>query len=238
MKHLVIMPTYNERENLVHSVTELLRHNADVDVLIVDDNSPDGTGQLADELAATEPRLSVLHRESKAGLGPAYLAGFAWGRNRGYEFLIEMDADGSHRAEDLPRLIAASSGADLVIGSRWIPGGRVQNWPLHRKLISRVGNLYVNVMLGAAVKDMTAGFRVYRAELLARLDLDTVSAFGYSFQVEMAWRAVKSGAKVVEVPITFVERTQGNSKMTTGIVVEALWLVTRWGIARLFGGRK
>lgn len=232
MSFLVIMPTYNERENLAHSVTELLRHNANVDLLIVDDNSPDGTGKLAEKLALDEPRISVLHREKKEGLGPAYLAGFAWGQSRGYHYLIEMDADGSHRAEDLPKLIAASGRADLVIGSRWIPGGRVLNWPLHRRLISRVGNIYVNLMLGAGIRDMTAGFRIYRTELLSRLNLETVAAYGYSFQVEMAWRACKAGARVVEVPITFVERTQGRSKMTSGIVIEALWLVTKWGLAR------
>ena len=234
MKNLVIMPTYNEAENLRQSVTELFRYNDDVDLLIVDDNSPDGTGKLADELAAQSERIHVLHRSGKGGLGPAYLAGFAWGTEQGYQRLIEMDADGSHRSQDLPKLLAVADKAELVIGSRWIPGGRVINWPLHRKLISRIGNLYVNLMLGAGIKDMTAGFRVYRAEFLNRLDLETVSAFGYSFQVEMAWRTVKAGGKVTEVPITFIERTQGKSKMTTGIVIEALWLVTKWGIARVF----
>ena len=234
MKNLVIMPTYNEAENLRQSVTELFRYNDDVDLLIVDDNSPDGTGDLADELAAESERIRVLHRGGKGGLGPAYLAGFAWGTEQGYQRLIEMDADGSHRSQDLPKLLAVADDAELVIGSRWIPGGRVINWPLHRKLISRIGNLYVNLMLGAGIKDMTAGFRVYKAEFLNRLDLETVSAFGYSFQVEMAWRTVKAGGKVVEVPITFIERTQGKSKMTTGIVIEALWLVTKWGIARVF----
>ena len=234
MKNLVIMPTYNEAENLRQSVTDLFRYNDDVDLLIVDDNSPDGTGKLADELAAQSERIHVLHRAGKGGLGPAYLAGFAWGTEQGYQRLIEMDADGSHRSQDLPKLLAVAESAELVIGSRWVPGGRVINWPLHRKLISRIGNLYVNLMLGAGIKDMTAGFRVYRAEFLNRLDLETVSAFGYSFQVEMAWRTVKAGGNVTEVPITFIERTQGKSKMTTGIVIEALWLVTNWGIARVF----
>ncbi len=234
MKNLVIMPTYNEAENLRQSVTELFRYNEDVDLLIVDDNSPDGTGDLADEMAAESERIRVLHRAGKGGLGPAYLAGFAWGTEQGYQRLIEMDADGSHRSQDLPKLLAVADDAELVIGSRWIPGGRVINWPLHRKLISRIGNLYVNLMLGAGIKDMTAGFRVYKAEFLNSLDLETVSAFGYSFQVEMAWRTVKADGKVVEVPITFVERTQGKSKMTTGIVIEALRLVTKWGIVRVF----
>lgn len=234
MKNLVIMPTYNEAENLHQSVTELFRYNDHVDLLIVDDNSPDGTGKLADELTAQSERIHVLHRAGKGGLGPAYLAGFAWGTENGYQRLIEMDADGSHRSQDLPKLLAVADDAELVIGSRWIPGGRVINWPLHRKLISRIGNLYVNLMLGAGIKDMTAGFRVYKAEFLNRLDLESVSAFGYSFQVEMAWRTVEAGGRVVEVPITFVERTQGKSKMTTGIVIEALRLVTKWGIVRVF----
>lgn len=231
---LVVMPTYREALTLETAVRELFAHNSEVDLLIVDDNSPDGTGDLAERLAATDDRIAVLHRSQKQGLGPAYLAGFAWGTQRGYEYLIEMDADGSHRSIDLPRLLAAAPQADLVIGSRWVPGGSVVNWPLHRRLISRVGNLYVNVMLGAGVKDMTAGFRVFRTEFLNSLNLDDVAAFGYSFQVEMAWRSVKAGGRVTEVPITFVEREFGQSKMTMGIVIEALWLVTKWGLRRLF----
>ena len=230
---LVVMPTYREALTLETAVRELFVHNADVDLLIVDDNSPDGTGALAEALARDDQRISVLHREQKQGLGPAYLAGFAWGTSRGYEFLIEMDADGSHRAIDLPRLIAAAPNADLVIGSRWVPGGSVVNWPLHRRLISRIGNLYVNLMLGVGVKDMTAGFRVFRASFLNRLELADVAAYGYSFQVEMAWRSIMAGGRVVEVPITFVEREFGQSKMTMGIVAEALWLVTKWGLRRL-----
>ncbi|MEY4741289.1 MAG: hypothetical protein RL672_39 [Actinomycetota bacterium] len=235
---LVVMPTYREALTLEAAVRELFVHNADVDLLIVDDNSPDGTGTLAEALARDDQRISVLHREQKQGLGPAYLAGFAWGTSRGYEFLIEMDADGSHRAIDLPRLIAAALNADLVIGSRWVPGGSVVNWPLHRRLISRIGNLYVNLMLGVGVKDMTAGFRVFRASFLNRLELTDVAAYGYSFQVEMAWRSIMAGGRVVEVPITFVEREFGQSKMTMGIVVEALWLVTKWGLRRLRGRRR
>ena len=235
---LVVMPTYREALTLEAAVRELFVHNADVDLLIVDDNSPDGTGTLAEALARDDQRISVLHREQKQGLGPAYLAGFAWGTSRGYEFLIEMDADGSHRAIDLPRLIAAAPNADLVIGSRWVPGGSVVNWPLHRRLISRIGNLYVNLMLGVGVKDMTAGFRVFRASFLNRLELADVAGYGYSFQVEMAWRSIMAGGRVVEVPITFVEREFGQSKMTMGIVVEALWLVTKWGLRRLTGRRR
>lgn len=235
MNTLVIMPTYREVETLRLAVEALFNHNENVDLLIVDDNSPDGTGQLADTLAAMNPRIKVLHREAKQGLGPAYIAGFKLGAQLGYEFMVEMDADGSHRAQDLPKLLAEASANDLVIGSRWIPGGRVVNWPLHRKAISRLGNLYVRIMLGTKVRDMTAGFRVYRTSFLMQLDLGGVSAAGYSFQVEMAWKALLAGARTLEVPITFIEREHGRSKMTSGIVLEALRLVTVWGFARLFG---
>jgi len=234
-KVLVIMPTYNERLNIVRSIEELFRFNPDVHLLVVDDNSPDGT---ADLVLATGDRfknkLFLLQRPGKAGLGPAYLAGFDWAFERGYERIVEMDADGSHRAEDLPRLLSQSE-FDLVIGSRWIPGGQVVNWPLSRKLISRVGNLYTRMMLQTQVRDMTAGFRVFKTELLHKLPLAKISSQGYSFQVEMAYRSVATGASVKEVAITFIEREHGASKMNTAIVLEALWLVTRWGVARLFG---
>lgn len=232
-KTLIIMPTYNESMNLQNSVDELFKHNTEVDLLIVDDNSPDQTGKLADEIAANNKSVYVLHREHKSGLGPAYLAGFDWAFARDYELLVEMDADGSHRATDLPALLARTD-ADLVIGSRWIKGGAVLNWPLSRKLISKGGNLYTRLMLGAPIKDMTAGFRVYRRELLQKLELSDVASHGYSFQVEMAWRSIQANARVVEVPITFVERELGASKMNSAIVLEALWLVTKWGLARLF----
>ena len=231
---LVIMPTYCESKSLPVTVEELTSVLPDVDVLIVDDASPDGTGKIAEDLAMLNPKLNVLHRSQKQGLGPAYLAGFAWGLAQGYEVLVEMDADGSHRATDLPRLLAKSSEFDLVIGSRWIPGGEVVNWPAHRKLISLAGNLYTSVMLGLRVKDATAGFRAYRADFLKSLDLTNVASHGYSFQVEMTNRSHRAKARIVEVPITFVERTQGSSKMTTAIVLEALWLVTKWGFTRLF----
>lgn len=231
-RHLVIIPTYNEAENLPLIVGQLFQHNPNVDLLVVDDNSPDGTGKLADELAKNDKRISVLHRTEKNGLGRAYLAGFEIGINRGYEFLIEMDADGSHRAEDLPRLIATD--ADLVIGSRWTKGGKTANWPLSRILISRVGNLYTRIMLGSKIKDATAGFRVYRTSLLQKIDFGSISSQGYSFQVEMTWATIRSGAVVREVPILFVEREIGASKMTHAIVLEALWLVTKLGFARIF----
>ncbi|MEY4320252.1 MAG: hypothetical protein RLZZ471_193 [Actinomycetota bacterium] len=236
-RFLVIMPTYNEISNLEHSVDELFKFNKNIDLLIVDDNSPDGTGTLADEISKKLERVQVLHRPSKQGLGPAYLAGFDFAFKNNYEFVIEMDADGSHRASDLPKMMNLTGDADLVIGSRWISGGSVLNWPAHRKAISKIGNWYTRIMLQSKVKDMTAGFRIYRTELLKHLDLATVSSHGYSFQVEMAWRSIRKKARVIEVPITFVEREQGVSKMTAGIVAEALWLVTRWGIARLISRR-
>ena len=232
-KTLVIMPTYNELLNLSHSVEELFKFNPEVVLLIVDDNSPDGTGELATKLAKRSKQISVLHRTEKNGLGPAYLAGFDWAFERGFHRIVEMDADGSHRAEDLPRLLAVD--ADLVIGSRWVTGGQVLNWPLLRKLISRTGNLYTRIMLGAPVRDMTAGFRVYKRELLEQLELKEISSHGYSFQVEMAWRSLQKKASVKEVAITFIEREHGVSKMNSAIVLEALWLVTKWGVARLFG---
>ena len=228
---LVIMPTYNEALNIVKSIEQLFEHN-DVDLLVVDDNSPDGTALIAkSEGKKHAGRLFVLEREQKQGLGPAYLAGFEWAFQHGYLRVVEMDADGSHRAQDLPRLLEAN--ADLVIGSRWVNGGAVANWPAYRKAISKFGNFYARLMLGTKVNDMTAGFRVYHTELLKRIDLDSAASQGYSFQVEMTWRSLKAGARVVEVPITFVERVQGSSKMNSAIVFEALWLVTKWGIARI-----
>jgi dolichol-phosphate mannosyltransferase len=231
---LIVVPTYNELESLPILVSAVLQTSPGVHILVVDDNSPDGTGTLADRLAAADSRVNVLHRTEKNGLGPAYLAGFDWGLRRGYGYLVEMDADGSHRPEDLPRLLAARNTADLVIGSRWVPGGKVEDWPFYRQLISKSGNVYANLVLGAKIHDITAGFRVYRAELLRTLDLKQISAQGYSFQIEMAWRSKQAGARIVEIPITFVERVHGASKMGLNIVVEALWRVTLWGLQRPF----
>ena len=216
--------------NLPGLLDQLLTHVPEVDILVVDDNSPDGTGQLAQRIAAEQPRVAVLRRPGKSGLGPAYLAGFSYGFEKKYDFLVEMDADGSHRVQDLPKLLSQKDSADLVIGSRWVPGGKVQNWPLHRKLISRTGNLYAGIMLRAKIRDITAGFRVFRSSFLKTLDLSAVASQGYSFQVEMAWKSRTAGGRIVEVPITFVERTQGKSKMSQRIVVEALWRVTKWGL--------
>ena len=233
-KNLVVLPTYNELESLPIVLERLFAHNPRVNVLIVDDASPDGTGDLADQLARADARIQVLHRKAKNGLGAAYIAGFRLGMAQGFDYLIEMDADGSHRSEDLVKLIEASAQADLVIGSRWVRGGAVENWPWHRVALSRVGNLYARAMLGVSIRDMTAGFRVFRADLLKELIEVEVASAGYSFQIEMAWRAAKLGARVTEVPITFVERELGTSKMSSAIVREALWLITRWGVKRVF----
>jgi dolichol-phosphate mannosyltransferase len=234
MRTLVILPTYNEAENIERSIQQLFEHNPEVDALVVDDGSPDGTAKLVTTLAQSDPRIHLLERASKEGLGTAYLAGFAWGLDRGYELLVEMDADGSHRAVDLPRMLAAANSADLVIGSRWIAGGEVVNWPAHRRFLSRMGNRYARTLLRSRIHDLTAGFRVYRAEVLRQLTSGTISAQGYSFQVELAWLTERAQFRVVEVPITFIERVNGRSKMSSAIVLEALWLITRWG----FFGKK
>jgi len=232
LKTLVIMPTYNEAENIGTIAGHLLATVPEVSLLIVDDNSPDGTGKIADAMATENPRVHVLHRTEKNGLGPAYLAGFGWGFEHDFDYLVEMDADGSHRAEDLIRMLAVAPNNDLVIGSRWVRGGKVVNWPLSRQLISRTGNIYARVLLGAGIRDITAGFRVFRASFLKSLDLNAVASAGYSFQVEMAWRCFKAKARIQEVPITFVERAVGYSKMSKKIVFEALWRVTQWGFER------
>ena len=234
MKTLVVIPTYNEAKSLASTVEGLLAETAGVDVLVVDDNSKDSTASIADSLADRHPRVSVLHRPTKQGLGPAYIDGFRHAFINGYEVVVEMDADGSHQASDLQKILLATSAADLVIGSRWIPGGEVQNWPITRKLLSKFGNVYARLMLGTNVFDMTSGFRAYQASFLQRLISTPVSSQGYSFQVELAYRASKIGV-VKEVPITFVERTEGRSKMTLGIVFEALVKIQLWGIRRFFG---
>lgn len=231
---LVIVPTYNEAENIGRVVDRMRAAVPDAHVLIVDDGSPDGTGDLADRISAADNSVHVLHRPGKGGLGAAYLAGFGWAMDRDYDVLVEMDADGSHRPEDLPRLLAAlNAGADLALGSRWVPGGKVVNWPVRRKLLSRGGNIYVRLVLDLPVRDATGGYRAYAAGALRKLDLDTVNSTGYCFQVDLAWRASRHGLHVVEVPITFVEREHGQSKMSGAIVAEALWKVTLWGIGRV-----
>ncbi|MEU9607889.1 polyprenol monophosphomannose synthase [Streptomyces sp. NPDC048057] len=237
---LVIIPTYNEAENIKKIVSRVRAAVPDADVLVADDNSPDGTGKLADELATADEQVHVLHRKGKEGLGAAYLAGFSWGLERDYGVLIEMDADGSHQPEELPRLLTALKGADLVLGSRWVPGGRVVNWPKYREFISRGGSTYSRLFLGLSIRDVTGGYRAFRAETLRGLGLSEVASQGYCFQVDLARRAVALGYHVVEVPITFVERELGDSKMNRDIAVEALWRVAGWGLtdrANRFRGR-
>lgn len=232
---LVVVPTYDERENLPPLLTRLHAAVPDADVLVVDDASPDGTGALADELAAADPRVRVLHRTAKAGLGAAYLAAFAVALHGEHDVIVQMDADGSHAPEDLPALLAALATADVVLGSRYVPGGEVLNWPAHRRWLSRGGSLYARLALGVPIRDMTGGYRVFRRQVLAELDLDDVASQGYCFQIDIAWRAVQAGFRVREVPITFIERERGTSKMHGAIVGEALWRVTWWGLSRLSG---
>jgi dolichol-phosphate mannosyltransferase len=226
---LVVIPTYNERDNVEAIVERVTASVAGANVLIVDDHSPDGTGKIADEIAAADPRVHVLHRTAKAGLGGAYIAGFGWGLEHGFEVLVEMDADGSHAPEQLSRLLVALRDADLVIGSRWVPGGTVVNWPKSRELLSRGGNLYTRIALGIDLRDATGGYRAYRRAVLEEIDYRSVVSEGYCFQVDLAWRAARGGFRVVEVPITFAERERGESKMSGSIVREALWRVTQWG---------
>jgi dolichol-phosphate mannosyltransferase len=235
---LVVVPTFDEAESLPGLLERLRTAVPEADVLVVDDASPDGTGRIADEHALRDRAVHVLHRAGKDGLGAAYRAGFAWGLDRGYDVLVEMDADGSHLPEELPSLLTALDDADLVIGSRWVPGGSVVNWPWHRRLISRGGTLYARLALGLPVQDTTAGFRAFRAATLRGIDLEGVASQGYCFQIDMTRRVHAAGLRVVEVPVTFVERALGHSKMSAAIVREALWRVTAWGLARLLPGRR
>jgi dolichol-phosphate mannosyltransferase len=227
---LVVIPTYNEYENLPLILQRLLAAVPDVHALVVDDSSPDGTGELADKLAAEDGRIEVLHRVEKAGLGAAYVAGFRRGLTAGYDVLVEMDADGSHAPEQLPRLLAALAHSDLVLGSRWVPGGQVQNWPKSREVLSRGANLYTRLALGIAQHDATGGFRAYRRQVLERVDLDSIGSQGYCFQIDLVWRTVQAGFRVTEVPITFADRQHGESKMSGNVVREALLRVTGWGL--------
>lgn len=235
---LVVIPTYNERENLAAIVGRVLTAEPAVAVLVVDDASPDGTGALADELAAADERVLVRHRAGKEGLGAAYLDAFAWALEAGYDPIVQMDADGSHLPEQLGGLLAPlGEGADLVIGSRWIPGGRIENWPRYRELLSRGGSAYARWVLRLPTRDATAGYRAFRADGLRRMRLDEVHTKGYGFQVDMLWHAHEAGLDVVEVPVTFVERELGRSKMSLGIVLEAMLRVTGWGVAARFRRR-
>lgn len=226
---LVIIPTFNERLTLPSIVSRVRASVPEAHILVADDNSPDGTGVMADEMAAADDHIHVLHRLGKEGLGAAYLAGFSWALERGYDVVVEMDADGSHQPEQLGSLLDALRSADLVLGSRWVRGGGVENWPKYREVLSRGGNWYTRAALGVPIQDATGGYRAFRADTLRKLDLHEVASQGYCFQVDLAWRAVQRGLTVREVPIQFVERTAGVSKMSQRIVLEALWRVTVWG---------
>jgi dolichol-phosphate mannosyltransferase len=228
---LVIIPTYNERENLAEVAQRLFAAAPTVSLLVVDDGSPDGTGKVAEAMAEADERVHVMHRTAKNGLGAAYIAGFGWGLAEGFDVLVEMDADGSHAPEQLHRLLGALDSADVVLGSRWVPGGSVVNWPRRRKLLSLGGNLYTRMALGIRLKDATGGYRAYKRTVLESIDYAGVASQGYCFQVDLTRRALDAGFRVVEVPITFVERERGESKMSGDIVREAFWRVTQWGVA-------
>jgi len=227
---VMVVPTYDEAQSLPVLLDRLRAAAPDVDVLVVDDNSPDGTGKLADERAADDPAVHVLHRQGKEGLGAAYLAGFAWALDRDYDVIGEMDADGSHQPEQLHRLREALGGADLVIGSRWMPGGSIVNWPRRREWLSRAGNLYTRLLLDVPVRDITAGYRLCRRSALEAIRLAEVRSTGYVFQADLAYRTLRAGLRVVEVPIEFVEREAGESKMTAQVATESLRRITQWGL--------
>ena len=235
MKVLICIPTYNERESLPGMLDRTRAAVPEVDILVIDDNSPDGTGAYADERAADDSQIHVMHRAAKEGLGRAYLAGFEWAIDRGYTHVCEMDADGSHRPEHLPELLERADEPDkpdLVIGSRWVDGGEVVNWPKHREVLSRAGNLYIKLWLDLPAKDATAGFRVFRTDTLKKLDFSTIESKGYFFQVDMTLKMRDLGAKIVEVPISFVEREIGDSKMSGNIIQEAFIRATKLGMKR------
>ncbi|MFC5501130.1 polyprenol monophosphomannose synthase [Lysinimonas soli] len=227
---VVVLPTYNERENLEGMVRRLRSSVPEADLLVVDDGSPDGTGALADELATSDSRLHVLHRPAKQGLGAAYLAGFGWALEHGYEVVVESDVDGSHQPEELTRLLAALVDHDMVVGSRWVPGGSIVNWPRSRRIVSKGGSLYARVLLRLNERDVTGGYRAFRADALRAIGLGRIDSLGYCFQIEMLWRAERAGLRIAEVPITFVERVNGVSKMTGNIAGEAMLRVTVWGL--------
>lgn len=237
MRVLVVLPTYNEIQNIEKMLNALRATVASADILVVDDGSPDGTGERAEALARELGQISVLHRTSKNGLGSAYRAGFAWGLSAGYDTLVEIDCDFSHDPAHLPTMLKLAEQYEVVIGSRYVAGGSIPAWSTSRKLLSRGGNRYASMMLALKVADSTAGYRVYRESALAKIDFETVHADGYGFQIEMTYRARRGGASIVETPISFTDRTLGVSKMSGNIIIEALWLVTKWGVARRFRGR-
>lgn len=235
MSTLIIIPTFNERENIEILIPRLFKWVKDCNILIIDDASPDGTGERVNELSRLFPNLNLISRKQKLGLGSAYRTGFAWGLSRGFNRLVEMDADMSHRVRDLSKMLETNEKVDLVIGSRWIAGGATTNWSKGRELLSRVANRYVRLALGIDVKDSTSGFRIYSANLLKKIELDSIRSEGYSFQIEMTRAALRSRAEIREVPIIFRERETGVSKMSRAIVLEAIWRVTIWGAQRVIG---
>ncbi len=235
MKALVIIPTYNEKENLPLIVPEVLARDLRISVLIVDDNSPDGTGQIAAQMAAVNPRIHVLHRPEKAGLGRAYLSGFKWALERDFDRIFEMDADFSHNPKYLPEFLKATEDADLVLGSRYISGVNVINWPMSRLLLSYFANVYSRIVTGLPVRDSTGGFKCFRREVLDAIDLDNIHSNGYAFQIEMSFRAWKKGFRMQEIPIVFTDREQGHSKMSKHIVREAIWMVPKLRLMAIFG---
>ena len=238
MRTLVVIPTYNEAENILEAVSRARAAVPEAEVLVVDDNSPDGTATMVEALGETDDHVHVLRRPGKAGLGGAYRAGFAWGAEGSFDVMVEMDADLSHDPAALPSLLGGiERGADLVIGSRYVPGGSIPDWAWHRKALSRWGNRYVTAMLDLDVEDATAGYRAYRATMLDKLDLSSIRADGYGFQIEMTYRTAELGGTIVEIPIEFTDRTRGRSKMSSRIIVEALLMVTRWGIRDRVRGR-
>ena len=234
-RYLVVIPTYNEAANIIDVIHRLRTAQPNIDILVVDDNSPDGTGKLTDSMA--DSKTFVLHRANKSGLGPAYLAGFNWGISRHYDFYVEMDADGSHQPEELKQLLSKATSADLVLGTRWMAGGSVVNWPLHRRLISRFGTKYAAVALGLPYRDLTSGYRVLSRQLIESILRSDLQTLGYGFQIEIVRLAVQNDFRVVEVPITFTERVAGTSKMSRKIVFEAFWMTTSWGLQRVFNRR-
>jgi dolichol-phosphate mannosyltransferase len=235
MKALVVIPTYNEKENLPRIVPEVLTQDERISVLVVDDNSPDGTGQLADQMAAQESRVHVLHRPGKQGLGKAYLAGFEWALQRDFDRIIEMDADFSHNPKYLPSMLAASESSDLILGSRYISGVNVINWPMSRLLLSYFANVYARVITGMRVRDLTGGFKCFRRQVLETLNIAAIHSNGYAFQIEMSFRAHRRGFTIKEIPIVFVDREHGQSKMSKAIVREAIWMVPKLRLMALFG---
>ncbi|WGX99465.1 polyprenol monophosphomannose synthase [Nocardioides sp. L-11A] len=234
----MVIPTYNEADNIAWIVDRVRTAQPQVDILVVDDGSPDGTGVVADGLARADQHVHVLHRTTKEGLGAAYLAGFAWALAEGYDVIGEMDADGSHQPEQLQRLLVGLLDADLVIGSRWVPGGSVVNWPWEREVLSRGGNLYVRLLLGIQVRDATAGFRLFRRSTLEKIRLDEVKSTGYVFQTDLVTRTLHAGLTVREVPIEFVERVRGESKMSGQVALESLRRITWWGLRERWGQMK